>query len=1383
MSDYGYAKAREEWGENKSLTDATLTDLNSGVKGVPPCPGLQSMVNNASNAVLGGNDNIAIMEYWLSTVNLYPDTLEEFAGIYYDKNKKDDPGFTKAEFISYSLQSFSDQRALGGENYGGGAGAFFRFFIALNAMIVAGASYGTTIQAQMEQEAQGEFGFGLKRLFLEILEENLIEDTYTGSYDETQPGSGDLQRALEGKAALDADFLDKIKSSNGSVSGGSADDQEESKVEEGDLITYSQCALMYDFIRNDNLQSRYVESVLNRKIANTEQFRQDHVYSGRVIPLWVNYPEKFINYCNFAQDYGDFFKNLSFPDGENFSTESKTEINSTDYANYKLTTELNFIYRDIKKNAAGVESETLIDLPIRLNSKQGETIDFMMLNLASEVVKRAGTSSDKDTYVRTQTGGIFETYKDAENYASSTKTITDVTTADAPAGDSLRPGSTFIACENINIKFDGTNPSTARKDVEVEITWNLDSYWTFINENIAKPQTGDNVAITLADLISLPITNKKVSGQDVGSYLKSQYSPNYNRLQVILKSNSRVQLGEEVWKEISKTEYNKINISTQKKTSIDDEQHARASETRKVTTSSETKKESGKYYKKEKVSISRPANDLVIDLAIVDHTLERESATGFLTLKLSYRGYFDSMLSAPSCDSLADSDIYNRRVKRDKLLREAVNQKCSREEIKRLMQINNNIAQQEKKRSLKSILKRLTREGRIYHAEIPTKWVVRYINDGAFPTLESNDWQRSIVDFNRMFGLSANTDEQIDNLIEGQGTIQSQEDQAVEDGDDGSDVVTNNEQGFKTWAFFLGDLLEVIGDGLYENHSSEHRGAFRNMNMKFMATTFSIDNLTNNIAEDDRIKHILAVPIGLEFFVQWFNENVVNKDLIYYPMGTMIKDLVERTISSLLYETCFSDVTDTPPLFRLMYMTDCRTGGDLRSYSSAHSDIQATGHILTARTIPNGPNDLWGKDGFYLDVEKWLSWETGEEAGRSTARSGCRPFFYQNSKIPTSERENYCVIYCMQPMILNRKTKYDIKSDKDSFDKFVPVINYGSRNTSANYLSDVKFSKTNTPGLRESRYFSSMNGSLSLLSNVYDLSFRFSKRAGNTVFFPGQLIDFRLLDYGLGSPHEPGSKAFHLGLGGYHIVKSVSYDLNPGIEGDFAINVEAKFLDTKASKQFSRVDDEGELKVTENPRQAECDLLLDRAERILQGELSNLNTDGVYNSLGDTLEAMPDPPPPPPEEDREEEEIEESDPVEIVALELLTQIQQGAYFTETQAQTGYYLNNEIAYTGDPENILLTENIFLEANTYASPMDLTYFRASNNTGPNQQGLHNKAMAIPYLSAGVTKYKVYFNGNVIDDLYLGIDFPVPVTHFLFMDVIGDPHAFPENVEPTQ
>ena len=201
--------------------------------------------------------------------------------------------------------------------------------------------------------------------------------------------------------------------------------------------------------------------------------------------------------------------------------------------------------------------------------------------------------------------------------------------------------------------------------------------------------------------------------------------------------------------------------------------------------------------------------------------------------------------------------------------------------------------------------------------------------------------------------------------------------------------------------------------------------------------------------------------------------------------------------------------------------------------------------------------------------------------------------------------KNYCVIYQQFPSY-----KRQLAAEKNGYlrdDEYTPTIYYGAKNKNYNFLSNVSFAKTNSPFLREARYFNTNYGGLSLLSNVYDLDFSFKRRKANTMFYPGCIVNFVLVDWGtrwvdeppwtinnfgsivhsLGAvpsnnpdgfqhkrmgqsdPHIEGTMSNIMGMGGYFIVKSVEYNLGQ-TPGEFEIKISTKFLGTDATKVLNR---------------------------------------------------------------------------------------------------------------------------------------------------------------------------------------------------------------------
>ena len=96
-------------------------------------------------------------------------------------------------------------------------------------------------------------------------------------------------------------------------------------------------------------------------------------------------------------------------------------------------------------------------------------------------------------------------------------------------------------------------------------------------------------------------------------------------------------------------------------------------------------------------------------------------------------------------------------------------------------------------------------------------------------------------------------------------------------------------------------------------------------------------------------------------------------------------------------------------------------------------------------------------------------------------------------------------------------------------------------------VKNMQFSRTDQPYLREARYEQSDFKPELQLSNVYNTTI---EMYGNNLFFPGCQVYVNPRGLGsdeLGDPGTKNSYANIMGLGGYHIVKTVSHSI--GLNG------------------------------------------------------------------------------------------------------------------------------------------------------------------------------------------------------------------------------------------
>lgn len=680
---------------------------------------------------------------------------------------------------------------------------------------------------------------------------------------------------------------------------------------------------------------------------------------------------------------------------------------------------------------------------------------------------------------------------------------------------------TYYFLKETTIKFEGTNPSTARKSVDVSLNFEISSM-TGLETVLLTLGSADglpnNTEVKLMDLITLPRTKMPSIKNGPGQYLTNHYSPNYSRLRL---------------KVAAKDSYQSMFDSA-----------------------------------------------LILDLSIVDHTLSRDSETGVTSLTINYKGYFETMMNMPFNDALASNTIRDKRIARqmdglDKLMSE----NCKPETVREAMRIEQeSFSREARAASFSSILERLFVKGLVHHYTL---------DDTAFAagsiggTLDSR--KNYVKSVNASLGTIAAEAQEIQNL-----------EAEMEKNKDSDDVPTTAEiiddlslSNLKNRFFFLGDLMWTLLDVLYKDDSAELLDHVKNLNMRFIASTIYVPD-PNNLSGSPLKINPLCIPIDLSFFTQWFNSVVAKKGLSYYPIGTFIRDLIERMVSGIIYDTCFSLLLpdEKPPILRVEFFEN----------SESNWFTKEPNKSTWQPYKPFGTFDPNRKRLFLNSINN-----ANLVKGDNSAEL---------------DSTNYCVIYQQQPSFVRQLNYSQGAGLKNS--PYTASIYYGAKNKEFNFLSNVSFSKTNIAGLKESRFFNNNFGNLSLLSNVYDLSFSFLRRKGNTLFFPGNIINFYLVDWGqiwdkstghphyaaagsLGDsdPHVNNTMSNILGMGGYFTIKSVEYSLGE-TSGEFEIKINTVFSGTDAARRANSVVSQGK-KVTDSQKCVDAfNVIAERANELYE---------------------------------------------------------------------------------------------------------------------------------------------------------------------------------------
>ena len=378
--------------------------------------------------------------------------------------------------------------------------------------------------------------------------------------------------------------------------------------------------------------------------------------------------------------------------------------------------------------------------------------------------------------------------------------------------------------DTVSIEYKGTTPATARKDVKVTMTWTIKNF-NFLKKDISFSKEN----FKFYELITVPYGVAK--GSTIGgSSLKTQYSPDYSRIRLKIKSRANV-------KEYDLGERGRLK-----------------------------RDQNGNVLYKEKEN--EIIDDYYIDLAITNHKMERDDAKHNVKVTIDYRGYFENMLSMPFMDALVSRENLAKRFSRDRELNNLA-EDCNPSTFREIVRLNRIGDSGEV--SFLNFQEKLITLGSFYSYETNTAKIKAYIKNGT-STLDSSE--QYITDI-----TPAGTD--FSSIPENFADEENGFDiSSVLPGVD-SDPKKTIKNTLSSTFCRLGDIMEAALSQLYKADSNELLDEFKHLNLKFVFAPVTIINPF----DPSRLINFnpLEMPIDYQFFDQWYNANIVNKKITYYP--------------------------------------------------------------------------------------------------------------------------------------------------------------------------------------------------------------------------------------------------------------------------------------------------------------------------------------------------------------------------------------------------------------------------------------------------------------------------------------------------------------------
>ena len=558
----------------------------------------------------------------------------------------------------------------------------------------------------------------------------------------------------------------------------------------------------------------------------------------------------------------------------------------------------------------------------------------------------------------------------------------------------------------------------------------------------------------------------------------------------------------------------------------------------------------------------------VLDLSPIDHEIKRDEEGKSYILSVSYRGYVQSVLTSPETDALSDIKIKETRAQRDVLLEQAVAKGCSLRELQKIQTNLNRFAANDVQNVSGDMLNNLF--NRAKESTIAGRGIFKLVIDRTIDARLRNGDKIDVKALKKR--LKTPEKKLTSNLQQETSTIA----QSVSENFNEVDSKNNK----NIYFFYLADLLDtiLIQSSLFGNKAKlvdPTNQKIMKQQLRFLMGPFR--------DPEGNIVNIGNIPIAVDFFKEWYQENVTQKELYVYPCLSFIRDMTERVITNLLNEVCFEAVDDTKLLVRSSFFTGVKTsdGGDriVNVLAPAYDKQFVKEFDIDDSTLQGIKDDLpMVQVGFRDNIKNYI---------------------------------NYCAIS-------TRQNRDEIRAGALTVEipEFVLEGQFlGSQK--------VNFSRTTQTGLRESRYFRASNSGITMLASVYNATLVLDRPIHT--FYPNQIIKIKiqnqfntLIDVGGVSK----SIFSELGLDGFYTITKVKTSIAPRTGID-TVTLEAIWISSDASYYNTRGVSDGSQSITDPTQDVKntlCNAYADFSKEIGFREQLGQSPAEVVNQIDEALD-------------------------------------------------------------------------------------------------------------------------------------------------------------------
>ena len=482
-----------------------------------------------------------------------------------------------------------------------------------------------------------------------------------------------------------------------------------------------------------------------------------------------------------------------------------------------------------------------------------------------------------------------------------------------------------------------------------------------------------------------------------------------------------------------------------------------------------------------------------------------------VTIQANYGAYIEEAMDSNKFNALTTPDIKNLEAdykkKWDAATKSFKEGGCDDKELRQVRATINAQLEALIKMQHKSVMTNMLNMGRIFHVDMTGKDIDNYRAAGSFTSIPKP----------------------IGSDIVKPGTAAAhklrQKMMAMDDPDRKSwEEAAEPHKDYRIYYFYFGDLIYLLNSSMYAgNQPWNSAGLYKDVavkgaeNTKLLLMDFDYHNPLSQSDNTRRTINIAHIPISVDFFFQWYVNNIIKNEVYHMGVGNFIKRMLTELITEALAEVCMSSEEGHYVSFQHGSLSvagvSVRPPEGKTEFTDPITSMMLLEKLKQEKAGDDDKNPL--HNNYVFDVNQHYN-----KPGMPNGMALPLRFVPNNVVLQQHDRNGvqgqfqYVYIYgdSKDPQHVGRGILED-----DSL-RGCYHLDLARSN---GLVKNISFSKNNIPYLRESRMFNQGQAGLLQLSAVYDCEI---EMIGNTLFLPGQEVWVNPYGFGgptFGKPQDP----------------------------------------------------------------------------------------------------------------------------------------------------------------------------------------------------------------------------------------------------------------------